>query len=55
MEFVSSSKYLETVIKNTTDETEEIKARIPASNEAPYSLPTIFRPQKIHQNSKIRL
>jgi hypothetical protein len=46
LEFVSSSKCLETVIKNTTHETEEIKARISASNEAPYPLPTIFRPQK---------
>jgi hypothetical protein len=55
MEFVSSSKYLGTVIKNITDETEEIKAGIPASNEAPYPLPTIFKPKKFHQNSKIRL
>jgi hypothetical protein len=55
MEFVRSFKYLGSVIKNTTDETEEIKARILASNKAPYPLPTIFRPPKLHQNSKIRL
>jgi hypothetical protein len=48
MEFVRSFKYLGTVIKNTAYETEEIKARIPASNTAPYPLPTIFRPKKIH-------
>jgi len=44
-----------TVINNTNDETEEIKARILDANKAYSSLPTTFRSQQIHCNNKIRL
>jgi len=46
---------METVINNTNDETEEIKARILAANKACSSLRTIFGSQQIHRNNKIRL
>jgi hypothetical protein len=42
---------LGTVIDNTTDETEEIKARILADNKAYSSLPTKCRSKQIHQNN----
>ena len=42
---------LGTVIDNTTDETEEIKARILAANKAYSSLPTKCRSKQIHQNN----
>jgi hypothetical protein len=52
-EDVRSFKYLGTVINNTNDETEEIKARILAADKAYCSLQTILRSQQIHQNNKI--
>jgi hypothetical protein len=47
-------KYMGTVINNTNDETEEIKATILAANKAYSSLHAIFRSQQIHRNNKIR-
>jgi hypothetical protein len=44
-----------TVINNTNDETEEIKAGILAANKAYSSLQTIFRTKQTHQNSNIKL
>jgi hypothetical protein len=55
IEVFRTFKYLGTVINNTNDETEEIKARILAANNAYYSLEPIFRSQQIHQNNKRRL
>lgn len=46
------SKYLGTVISNTNDKTQEIKARILAANKAYYTLQTIMRSEQIHQNNK---
>jgi len=46
MEIVRSFKCIGTVIKNTTNETEEIKTRTLPSNKTPYPLPRIFRPKK---------
>ena len=54
-EAVRSFKYLGTVINNTNNETEEIKARILAANKANSSLQTKLRSKQIHQNNKIRL
>jgi len=48
-------KYLGTVISNTNDETEEIKARILAANKAYSSLHTILRSKHIHRSNKVRL
>ena len=48
-------KYLGTVINDTNDETEEIRARILAANKTYSSLQTIIRSKQIHQNNKIRL
>jgi hypothetical protein len=55
IEVVRSFKYLWTVINDTNDETEEIRARILAANKAYSSLQTIFRSKQIHRNNKIRL
>jgi hypothetical protein len=41
IEIARSFKYLGTVIDNTNDETEEIKARILAANKAYSSLPNL--------------
>jgi hypothetical protein len=54
IEVVRGFKYMGTVISNTNDKTEEIKARILDANKA-YSLQTIFRSQQIHCNNEIRL
>jgi hypothetical protein len=51
---VRSIKYQRTVISNTNDGTEEIKARILAANNAYFSLKTVFRYKQIHRNNKIR-
>jgi len=48
-------KYLGTVIHDSNDKTEEIRARILAANKAYSSLQTIFRSKQIHRNNKIRL
>jgi hypothetical protein len=48
-------KYLGTVINDSNDETEEIRTRILAANEAYSSLQTIFRSKQIHRNNKTRL
>ena len=45
-EVVGSFKYLGTVINNTKDKTDKIKARILAANKAYSSLHTIFRSKK---------
>ena len=50
-----TGKYLETVINDISEETEEIPARILAANKSYSSLQTIFRPKQIHRNNKIRL
>jgi len=55
IEVVRRFKYLETVINDSNDETEEILARILATNKVYSSLQTIFRSKKIHRNNKIRL
>jgi len=55
IEIVRGFKYMGTVINNTNDETEEIKARILAANKAYSSPRTIFGSQQIHCNNKIRL
>ena len=46
IEVVGSFKYLGTVINNTKDKTDKIKARILAANKAYSSLHTIFRSKK---------
>ena len=55
IEVVRTFKYLGTVINNTEDETEEIKARILAANKACCFLQTVLRCKQIHRNNKIRL
>jgi hypothetical protein len=55
IEAVRRFKYLGKVINDSNDETEEIRARILAANEAYSSLQTIFRYKQIHRNNKIRL
>jgi len=55
IEVVRRFKYLGTVINDVNDETEEIRARILATNKAYSSLQTIFRSKQIHRNNKIRL
>jgi len=48
-------EYLGTVINNTNDETDEIRARILAANKACCFLQTVLRCKHIHRNNKIRL
>jgi hypothetical protein len=55
IQVVRRFKYLRTVINDTDDETEEIRARNLAANKAYSSLQTIFRSKQIHRNNKIRL
>jgi hypothetical protein len=55
IEVVRIFKYLGTVINDTKDETEEIRARILAANKVYSYLQTIFRSKQIHRNNKIRL
>jgi len=55
IEAVRRFKYLGTVIYDSNDETEEIRARILAANKAYSSLQIIFRSKQIHRNNKIRL
>jgi len=55
IEVVRRFKYLGTVINDSNDETEEIRARILSANKAYSSLQTIFRSKQIHRNNKIRL
>ena len=55
IEVVRRFKYLGTVINDSDDETEEIRARILPANKAYSSLQTIFRSKQIHRNNKIRL
>jgi len=55
IEVVRRFKYLGTVINGSSDEMEEIRARILASNKAYSSLQTIFRSKQIHRNNKIKL
>jgi uncharacterized heparinase superfamily protein len=55
IEVVRRFKYLETVINDVNDETEEIRARILAANKAYSSLQTVFRSKQIHRNNKTRL
>jgi hypothetical protein len=42
-----------TVINNTDDETQEVKASIPAANKAYFSLQTTFLSKQIHSSIKI--
>ena len=55
IEVVRRFKYLGTVINDSNDETEEIRARILAANKAYSSLQTMFRSKQIHRKNKIRL
>ena len=55
IEVVRRFNYLGTLINDSNDETEEIRARILAPNKAYSSLQTIFRCKQIHRNNKIRL
>jgi hypothetical protein len=55
IEVVRRFKYLGTVINDSNDETEEIRARILAANKAYSSLQTMFRSKQIQRNNKIRL
>ena len=55
IEVVRRFEYLGTIINDTNDETEEIRARILAANKAYNLLKTIFRSKQIHRNNKIRL
>jgi hypothetical protein len=55
IEMVGRFRYLGTVINDTNNETEEIQARILATNKAYSSLHTIFRSKQINRNNKIRL
>ena len=48
IEVVRRFKYLGTVINDSNDETEEIRARILAANKVYSSLQTIFLSKKIH-------
>jgi len=54
IEVVRRFKYLETVINDSSDEREEIRAMILAANKAYSSLQTIFQSKQIHRNNKIR-
>jgi hypothetical protein len=42
-----------TVINSTSDETEEIKAKILAANKAYSSVQIVFRFKQLHQNNRI--
>ena len=55
IEMVRGFKYLGTIVNDTNNETEEIRARILAANKAYSSLKTVFRSKQIHRNNKIRL
>ena len=55
IEVVRRLKHLGTVINDSDDEMEEIRARILAANKAYSSLRIIFRSKQIHRNNKIRL
>jgi hypothetical protein len=55
IEVVRSFNYLGTVINNTNDKTEEIKARILADNKLYSTMQTICRSKQIHQNGEKRL
>ena len=55
IEVVRRFKYLGSVINDSNDETEEIRARVLAANKAYSSLQTKFRYKQIHRNNKIRL
>jgi hypothetical protein len=55
IEMVGRFKYLGTIINDTNDEMEEIRARILATNKAYSSLQTTFRSKHMHRNNKIRL
>ena len=55
IETVRRFRYLGTVINDTNDETEEIRARILAANKAYRSLETVFRSKQIRQKIKTRL
>jgi hypothetical protein len=55
IEVVRRFKYLGTVINDTNDETEEIRAMMLAANKVYNSLQTIFRSEQIRRNNKIRL
>jgi len=55
IEVVRRFKYLGTVINDSNDETEEIRARILTANKAYSSLQTIFQSKQIHRNNTIRL
>jgi len=48
IEVVRRFKYLGTVINDSNDETEEIRARILTANKAYSSLQTIFQSKQIH-------
>jgi hypothetical protein len=48
---VKSIKYQGTVISNTNDGTDEIKARILAANKAYSSLESVFRSKQMHRNN----
>jgi hypothetical protein len=52
---VGRSKYLGTIINDTNDEMEEIRARILADNKAYSSLQTIFRSKQTYRNKKMGL
>jgi len=49
---VRSIKYQGTIISNTNDGTEAIKARILADNKAYSSLKTVFASKQIHRSNK---
>lgn len=51
IEVVKRFKYLGTVISDTSDDTEEFKARILAANKAYSSLQSVFRFKQIHWNN----
>ncbi|GFG39577.1 hypothetical protein Cfor_01007, partial [Coptotermes formosanus] len=55
IEVVRRFKYLGIVINDTSDETEEIRARMLAANKVYSSLQTMFRSKQIHRNNNIRL
>jgi len=47
-EVVRSFKYMGTVISNTNDTTDKVKARILAANKAYSSLQTVFRSKQVN-------
>ena len=54
IEVVRRFKYQGTVINDTNDENEEIRARIPAARKAYSSPQTIFRSKQMHRNNKVK-